>query len=95
MLVLHKADVAGGKILVECHGPERCSVPLNQNRLSFLHSFYDLIESVFAVDSKGNIALIVGVAGSDNRYRKSFLAVFFHKEFLAGYFVAGVFPVWI
>ena len=40
-------------------------------------------------------ALVIGVAGTDDRYREAFFPVFFHQKFLAGDLVAGILPVGI
>ena len=57
------------------------------------HPINDLPASLPSMNGQRNTPFIIGMAGSDDGDGESFLAVFCHKSFFAGYFVSGVLPI--
>ena len=63
--------------------------------LALPYALNDLPESIFSVYSQRDMALVIGVAGTDDGYGETFLAVLIHQERFTRNFIPGILPIGI
>ena len=90
--VSHQAGKALRHVTAVRDGPERGSVPVDQNRFSRLHAAKHLVTSVVPMHTHRNLAVVIGMAGADHCHREAVFTVFLPQQLLALNLVAGILP---
>ena len=91
--IAHQADEPLREITVVRQGPLGRAVAVDDDGLAVQHPPEHLPGTVVAVHAEGHGTLVIGVAGPDDRHRKTLHAVLLHQEILARDLVPGILPV--
>ena len=95
MDIAHQTDEGLGEIGVVGDGPQGGTVAVDDDGLAVYHALQHLPGALVTVSAHGHIALVVGVAGADDRHREAVLPMHLHQVLFAGDLVAAVLPVGI